>query len=101
MPPGSRTLRRCRLDGREVDAALAADGEYASGEDRRGECSGDLSGAGLGGLPVPGQQVGDLLGGAIGNAGGHVGEPGAGVNVVKLAGFDQRVDRGGTVPAGV
>ncbi|MFM9846633.1 MAG: hypothetical protein ACKVP3_05685, partial [Hyphomicrobiaceae bacterium] len=33
---------------------------YASGEDRRGECSGGLSGTGLGGLPVPGQQVGDL-----------------------------------------
>jgi len=49
--------------------------------------------------PVPGQQVGDPVCWVIGNAGENVGEPRPGIDVVELAGLDERVDRGGVVSA--
>ena len=50
----------------------------ASGSDVAG--GGDL-------IPVPGQQLGDALGGVIGEAGEDVGEPGARVDIFELAGL--------------
>jgi hypothetical protein len=38
----------------------------------------------------------------IGQAGEHIGEPGARIDVIELAGFDERIDGGGalTTPVG-
>ena len=59
-----------------------------------GEDAGSGGGAlKVGGLPVPGQQIGDLAGRVIGDAGEHVGEIGCGLTAVELGGLDQRVDR--------
>jgi hypothetical protein len=44
-------------------------------------------------LPVPGQEVVDLLGGMIMQTREHVGEPSLWVHVVELCGLDQRIDR--------
>ena len=49
--------------------------------------------------PIPGQQVGDLLGGMIGQSGQDIGEPGLRVDVVELGGFDQGVDGSGAPAA--
>ena len=37
----------------------------------------------------------------ISNSGEHIGEPSAGIDVIELARFDQRVDRGGAPAAGI
>jgi hypothetical protein len=50
-------------------------------------------------LPVPGQQIGDPLGGMVGQARKHVGEPGLRIDIGELGGGDQRVDGGGTLRA--
>src|SRR5579863_4520691 len=47
------------------------------------------------GFPGPGHQLVDALGGMIGQASEHVSEPGARIDVVELAGRDQRIDGGG------
>ena len=51
--------------------------------------------------PVPGQQLGDALHRVIGDAGEDIGEPGAGIDVVEFAGFDQRIDGGRPSATGV
>ena len=48
--------------------------------------------------PIPGQQFVNALGGMIGQASEHVGEPGLRVDIVELGGGDQRVD-GSSAPA--
>ena len=68
--------------------ARFASGEYPGWVRSR---SGGLSRCGDG-APVPGQQLGDALGGVIGDASEDVGEPGARIDVVELARLDQRVD---------
>jgi len=54
----------------------------------------------LAGLPIPGKQVGDFVGGVIWKPGQHVSEPGLRIDVVHLAGFDQGIDSGGTMAVG-
>ena len=53
------------------------------------------------GLPIPRKQLGDLAGGMIRQSGQDVGEPGLGIDVVHLAGFDQGIDGGGTMAASI
>jgi hypothetical protein len=53
---------------------------------------------GLVSLPVPRQQLVDPLGRIIGDAGEDVGESCPRIDIVELAGFDQRVDGGRAVP---
>ncbi len=55
----------------------------------------------IGDAPVPGQELVDALGRMIGETGKDVGEPGAGIDVVELGGFDQGVDGGGARGAGI
>ena len=55
----------------------------------------------VGSLPIPGKQFSDLFAGMIWKPGEHVGEPGLRIDVVHLAGFDQRIDSGGAMAAGV
>src|SRR5665213_1321504 len=52
-------------------------------------------------LPIPGKKISDLVGRMIWKAGEHVGEPSLGIDVVHLAGLDQGIDGGGTIPAGI
>src|SRR3954453_17477625 len=52
-----------------------------------------------GGSPVPGQQLGNALGGMGGKPGEDVGEPGGRVEGVELGSLVQRVDRGGALTA--
>ena len=54
--------------------------------------------------PIPagrGQQLGDALGGMIGDASEDIGEPGARIDSVELARLDQRVDGCRPHPAGI
>jgi hypothetical protein len=53
------------------------------------------------GLASPRQQRIDLLGGMIGDAGEHVGEPRLGIDAGEFAALDQRVSNGRTVAARV
>ena len=55
----------------------------------------------ISGFPVPGQEVVDRLGRVVVDAGEHVGEPGAGIDVVEPCGLDQGVQGGGTVRSAV
>ena len=50
-------------------------------------------------LPVPGQELGKALGWMLRQARQHVSQPGARVNLIELAGFDQRVQRRRQMPA--
>jgi len=52
-------------------------------------------------LPIPGQQVGDFVGGVIWKPGQHVSKPSLRIDVVHLAGFDQGVDGGGTMTTSI
>jgi len=52
-----------------------------------------------GGGPVPGQQLGEALGGMGGEPGEDVAEPGGRVDAVELGGLGQGVDRGGALAA--
>jgi len=47
-------------------------------------------------LPVPGQQLVELLDVVIVEAGEHVGEPRLRIDLVEAGGLDQRVHHGGT-----
>ena len=51
--------------------------------------------------PIPWNQFGDTAVGVIGQAGEHIGEPGARIDVIELAGFDERIDGGGALTAAV
>ena len=53
------------------------------------------------GFPVPGQQIGDLAGRMIGDAGEHVGEILLRVEAAELCRFDQRIESRCTAAAGV
>ena len=82
--------------------------KYASGQHPRqarwsaAKRSGSNGGLGLlVRLPIPGKQLGDLVGGMIWKRGQHVSEPGLRIDVVHLAGFDQGIDGGGTMAAGI
>ena len=52
-------------------------------------------------LPIPGKKISDCFGRVIWKASEHVGEPGLGIDVVHLAGFDQGIDSGGTISASI
>jgi hypothetical protein len=67
----------------------------AGGRDRPSGCFG---GAILR-APVPGQQVGDPLGGMIGQSGQDISEPCLRIDVVDLGGFDEGIDGGGATTA--
>jgi len=64
------------------------------------ECSG-CHGALPTGLPIPREQIDDFTGGVIWKPGQHVSKPGMGIDVIHLAGFDQGIDGGSTMAAGV
>ena len=49
--------------------------------------------------PIPGQQVGDPLGGMIGQSRQDIDEPGLRVDVIELGGLDEGVDGGGAPAA--
>jgi hypothetical protein len=87
---------KVHLLGMATEATSALLSKHPAKTAGAGGLSGGLS---LRGFPVPGQQVGDLFVGVIGDAGEDIGEPGFGVDVVQRAGFDQRVDRGGAAAA--
>ena len=50
-------------------------------------------------MPVPRQEFVNALGGVIGQASQHVGEPSLRIDIVELGGCDQRVDGGGAPAA--
>ena len=66
------------------------------GDRRRGACRGFLLR-----LPCPGHELGDAIGGVVGKPGEDVGEPGAGIDVVKLTCLDHRIDGCGATTPGV
>src|SRR5258708_29251539 len=53
------------------------------------------------GIPVPGQQFGDALGGVSSEAREHIAQPGLGIDAIELGGLGQRVDGGGGLAAHV
>src|SRR5208282_1426163 len=59
------------------------------------DCSDCGSGRESAGLPIPGQQLVDPVDRMVGQPCEHLGEPGARVDVIELAGGNQRIDRGG------
>ena len=50
---------------------------------------------------MPGQEVGDLPGRVIGDAGEHIGEVVLRVEAVEFGALDQRVERGGAATTGI
>ena len=52
-------------------------------------------------LPIPGEQVGDFVGGIVGEPGQHICKPGLRVDIVHLAGFHEGVDGGGAMAASI
>jgi hypothetical protein len=99
-------LARCRWT--KMIVSLNGGYAYASGQHPRqarwsaAKRSGSNGGLGLlVRLPIPGKQVGDFVGGVIWKPGQHVSEPGLRIDVVHLAGFDQGIDGGGSMAAGV
>ena len=51
--------------------------------------------------PIPGQEIFDAAGGVVRQPAEDIGEPGARIDLEELAGFDQRIDGGGTLAAAV
>ena len=51
--------------------------------------------------PVPWEQIGDFVGGVIWKVGQHVSKPGLRIDVVHLAGFDEGIDGGSAMAAGI
>jgi hypothetical protein len=53
------------------------------------------------GLPIPWQEIRDLVCWVIRQACQHVGEPSLRINVIELACLDKGIDRGGSVAPGI
>src|SRR5581483_5578465 len=112
-PPGQATCQckswdragRDHRDPAQRDPALAFATRYvyASGEHRRArrQRSGSRGLRPARDLPIPGQQFGYAAHRVIGDAGEHVGEPCARVDVVELGGLDEGVDGGRTPASGI
>ena len=52
-------------------------------------------------FPVPRQQLGDVMGRMVGDAGKHIREPGARVDMIQPTRLDERIKHGGALPAGI
>ncbi len=50
---------------------------------------------------VPGEQVADAIDGVVGDAAQHITQVGFGVEAVEFGGFDQAIEGGGAITAGV